>query len=114
MAAKKSNNRTTNRIDIDHTSGDPLLAVAVAVIVQAIRDARQSANPKKQAESRDWLLTEGAEWLQAFDVMIDQETLESWVAAGCPDLVRDSDRESVRGLFDPDDDDDSLLFGDDV
>lgn len=111
MAAKNNTDRETKRIGIERGGGDPYLNLAVAIIVQAIRDVRQAGRPLKAAGARDWLRSEGMEWLQAFDICISQAEMDSWLAAGCPDLVRDSSKESGRGLFDRDEDNDSLMFG---
>jgi hypothetical protein len=56
--------------------------VAIAVIIQAIRDARGGGKLGSQAQS--WLCRDGYQWLGALEFDIDPRWWLDWVDAGCP------------------------------
>lgn len=58
---------------------DPIKHLALAVILEAICEAR-----RKSEGALTWLLSDAPFWLDACGVSFDLDAWESWVKAGCP------------------------------
>lgn len=83
MAAKKNRLRPEPRSE---TNQNKWVVLAMAIVMQAIREAKQKRDSALRDSARAWLVEEGQAWLELLGVNIDQKTIEGWVNAGCPDF----------------------------
>ena len=56
-----------------------------AILARALRDAAgKQCSPTDQAEAREWLQSgEALLWIDALDLRITQDDIDSWLHAGC-------------------------------
>lgn len=63
-------------------------ALALAVFVQAVRDASTTRRGREgdstRRDARAWLLEEGATWARLLGMRIDQAAIQAWIDADCP------------------------------
>ena len=59
--------------------------LAAAVIIQAVKDARLLDDQGNEA--RNWLLTDGLDWLQMMGCELDLTEYRRFVIAGCPGKI---------------------------
>lgn len=64
-----------------HTDYDarPLMR---AVVIVALRDARQRRDTDKRNEARQWLVNDGLAWLDACDIYVTPCRMRRWLDAG--------------------------------
>lgn len=63
-------------------SGDPWLLLALAILSQAVDDAREG-----DEEANGWLLEVAPAWVEVIDDDIRVEMFVSWVRSGCPKII---------------------------
>jgi hypothetical protein len=89
---RNSQNKDGSMQDTPSYASDSIDRLALAVVLQAVRDVQDRNDGQDKQDARAWLLGGGLAWLDTFDLPVP-ENFAGWVQAGCP-----VDNKRLRGL----------------
>ena len=83
--------KPTTKRRIKSGEGDPWAALAGAVLLRAVEDARGG-----DSLAVAWLLREGLFYLDGLGLDVDPEYLKAWVNSGCPGVKQPVERPRIK------------------